>query len=233
MEVKKIHSTSKDAFGKEKLNWRDNKLDYRSIVKQYEEVNRTVVTQCEEIKRNNKELTRKLTTIIEILQRLEKKQEERNSRKDAYVNKRYIPESQPMTLMIYNQLIDNRRTTTFCKYKDIRLRVIFCILFLTGIKLSQLLTLKVYQLQTLVENHCISINSLKPDSNNSKAFLTEEGKKVIQAREKDFEIIVSGKTPDSYVFTSEFRPDKMLRRETISRDNCTIKSKEKFSAFIL
>ena len=130
-----------------------------------------------------------------------------------------------MTRMIYNRLINDGQTTTFCKYKDIRLRVAFCVLFITGMKLSHLLTLKVYQLQTLVEKHWISIPSFKRDSNNSKAFLTEEGKKVIQARERDFDIIFSGKTPNSYIFTSEFRPNVMLRRETISRDiNQAIKS---------
>ena len=50
-------------------------------------------------------------------------------------------------------------------------------------------------------------------------------KKVIQARQQDFKIILSSKTPNSYVFTSEFRPNRMLRRETMSRDiNKRIKS---------
>ena len=50
------------------------------------------------------------------------------------------------------------------------------------------------QKQMLVENHWISIDSFKRDSNNFKAFLTKERKKIIQARKKDFEIILHNKT---------------------------------------
>jgi len=211
---KKIYMTSKDAFEKERLNWRSNKLPYRSLIKQYNEV-----------KNANRKLDKKLTLIVARLERIEKEQEKNNSRKDAYINKRYVLESQPMTRIIYNQLINDKQTTTVCQYKNIRLRVALCILFLTGISLSQLVTLQVYQLQTLVKNHWISIHHFKRDSNNSKAFLTEEGKKILQAREKDFEIIFHNKIQNSYIFTSEFRPDRMLRRETMSRDiNQRIKS---------
>ena len=77
----------------------------------------------------------------------------------------------------------------------------------------------------MIEHHWISINNFEQDNSNSKASLSEEGKKVIQARQQDFKIILSGKTPNSYVFTSEFRPNRMLRRETMSRDiNKRIKS---------
>ena len=40
----------------------------------------------------------------------------------------------------------------------------------------------------------------------------------MQARKQDFEVIFHSKTPNSYVFTSEFRSDRMLQRETITRD---------------
>lgn len=217
--AKKIYKTSKDTFGKEKLNGCDNKLGLPSLSDH----------ENEELIKENKELKKELNTVKEKYKKLtatlERQQKEKTSRDDVYGNQKCGPKYQPMTLMIYNRLISDRRTTEFYRYNHIRLRVAFCILFITGINLSHLLTLKVYQLQTLLENHWISINNFEQDNSNSKASLSEEGKKVIQARQQDFKIILSGKTPNSYVFTSEFRPNRMLRRETMSRDiNKRIKS---------
>jgi hypothetical protein len=44
---------------------------------------------------------------------------------------------------------------------------------------------------------------LKRGPSNHKAFLTKEGKKIIQDRQKDFQLIFLMKEPNSYVFTSE------------------------------
>ena len=56
------------------------------------------------------------------------------------------------------------------------------------------------------------------DRTNHKAFLTKEGKKIIQDRKKDFEFIFLIKEPSACVFTSEVNPYKKLRREAITKD---------------
>ena len=100
-----------------------------------------------------------------------------------------------------------------------------CVLFVTAIRIKDLLFLKVYQLQPLITEYSILIEDFKQNTNSYKAVLTEKSKKIIQIRKKNFIALFYKKTPNSYVFTSEFRPDKMLRRETISRDiNHRIKS---------
>lgn len=48
---------------------------------------------------------------------------------------------------------------------------------MTGIRIGELLSLKVGQLETLVEEGWISIDRLKRGPANHKAFLTSEGKK--------------------------------------------------------
>lgn len=153
--------------------------------------------------------------------KIDRRQQNRNdNREQDHINKEWRPKYQPMTLKIYNRLINDTLLTpgSISKYKDIRLRIAFCTLFLTGITINELLALKVYQLQTLVENHWILINGSERGSANDKACLTEEGKKVINERKKDFELLFYRRIPDSYVFTSEFCTDKMLQRETITRD---------------
>lgn len=45
-----------------------------------------------------------------------------------------------------------------------------------------------------------------------------EGKKLVKARKKDFELLFLMKDQGSYVFTSEQKPNQILRRETLTLD---------------
>ena len=93
-----------------------------------------------------------------------------------------------------------------------------CILAVTGIRINELLPLKVSQLETLFKENWISIDRSKRGPSNHKAFLTKEGKKIIQDRKKDFELIFLMKNPDSYVFTAEVNYFKQLDSVAITRD---------------
>ena len=57
------------------------------------------------------------------------------------------------------------------------------------IRISELLSLKVFQLKTLLEEGWISIDRLKRGPANHKAFLTSEGKKIVKARNRDIEFV--------------------------------------------
>lgn len=70
----------------------------------------------------------------------------------------------------------------------------------TGIRINEFLPLKVGQLQTLLESHWIGIDHSKRGPANHKAFLTREGRKLVDEREKDFEFLFLMKNPDSYIF---------------------------------
>ena len=78
--------------------------------------------------------------------------------------------------------------------------------------------IKVTQLKTLTQESWIAIDRSKRGPSNHKAFLTKEGKKIIQDRQKDFELIFLIKNPDSYVFTAEANHSKPLDRVVITRD---------------
>ena len=89
---------------------------------------------------------------------------------------------------------------------------------MTGIRIGELLSLKVGQLETLLEEGWISIDRLKRGPANHKAFLTSKGKKIVKARKRDFEFLFLMKDKDSYVFSSDRKPTQMLRRQTITMD---------------
>ena len=79
-----------------------------------------------------------------------------------------------MTLEIYNLLLE---ASMGPNYKSIRLRIAFYLLFVTEVRINELLTLKVSQLQTLLKYHWITIDRSKRGPSSHKAFLTQEGKK--------------------------------------------------------
>jgi integrase len=88
----------------------------------------------------------------------------------------------------------------------------------TGIRINELLNIKVSDLITLIQEDWIAIDRSKRGPSNHKAFFTKEGKKIIQDRKKDFELIFLMKELNAYLFTSESDHFKKLRREAITQD---------------
>jgi len=162
----------------------------------------------------NTELTQQLGTIIAELNQIKQEHQEKEIRKQARVNRKRLPKREPMTAEIYKKLV---QAAVGPAYIDVQLRIAICLLTITGIRINKLLPLKVYQLQTLVEEGWIAIDRSKRGPANHKAFLTKEGKKLVKDRQKDFQFIFLMKEPDSYVFTNESNHSKILTRETITK----------------
>ena len=120
-----------------------------------------------------------------------------------------------MTREIYKELIKAAEGAT---YINLRTRMALCILAVTGIRINELLTVKVSQLEKLFKENWIAIDRSKREPSSHKAFLTAEGKKIIHDQQKDFKLISLIKEPDAYVFTSEANHYKSLDRVVITRD---------------
>ncbi len=116
--------------------------------------------------------------------------------------------------VILNLLIKEAEGPT---YLHVRLRLTLCLLAVTGVRINELLNIKVSQLKTLTQESWIAIDRSKRGPSNHKVFLTKEGKKIIQDRKKDFQFILLIKEPDAYVFTSEAKHYQKLRREAITK----------------
>ena len=134
----------------------------------------------------NTELTQQLGTIIAELNQIKQEHQEKEIRKQARVNRKRLPKREPMTAEIYKKLV---QAAVGPAYIDVQLRIAICLLTITGIRINKLLPLKVYQLQTLVEEGWIAIDRSKRGPANHKAFLTKEGKKLVKDPQKDFKFI--------------------------------------------
>jgi len=168
----------------------------------------------EELLKSNEQLKQQLDGVLKELNLIKQEREEKATRKEARANRKRLPKRDPMTAEIYKELIKEAEGPT---YIHVRTRIALCILAVTGIRINELLPLKVNQLKTLVEENWIAIDRSKRGPSNHKAFLTKEGKKIIQDRTKDFQFILLIKEPDAYVFTSEAKHYQKLRREAITK----------------
>lgn len=169
----------------------------------------------DELLKSNDQLKQQLADVLQELNAIKKEREEKAARREKWANRKRLPKRDPINSEIYNLLIKESEGPT---YIATRTRIAICLLTVTGIRIGELLSLKVGQLETLVEEGWISIDRLKRGPANHKAFLTSQGKKIIKDRQKDFQLIFLMKDKDSYVFTSDRKPNQMLRRETITMD---------------
>jgi integrase len=163
----------------------------------------------------NKELNQQLEIVMSELNVIKKEREEKAARRDRWSNRKRLSKRDPINSEIYNLLMKESEGPS---YIATRTRIAICLLTVTGIRIGELLPLKVGQLETLLKEGWISIDRLKKGPANHKAFLTSEGKKIVKARKRDFEFLFVMKDKDSYVFTSDRKPYQMLRRETVTMD---------------
>lgn len=174
-----------------------------------------LATQNHKLLKLNENLSHQLERVEKELNMLKKDREEKVSRKEARANRKRLPKRDPVTRKIYDLLIQASGSPA---YTSVRLRIAFCLLTVTGIRIDELLPLKVGQLQTLLEEHWIGIRHSKPGPANHKTFLIRKGKKVMEERRKDFKFLFLMKTMDSYIFTSGLNFTKILSYQTIARD---------------
>lgn len=150
------------------------------------------------------------------LDQILKKQALADERKLKRRNRKRLPERQALTEDMYQFLIDRAHTKHRETYIGARLRLSLAILAVTGVRISELLPLKVHQLQTLFSNSWIAIDRIKRGPANHKAFLTRKGNRIIKERARDFEIITFLKSKDSYVFTAQ-NANKPLSRSAFNK----------------
>lgn len=171
--------------------------------------------QNSELLKFNKELNQQLEEIKSELNAVKQEQDSKAARRKARLNRKRLPKRSPITSDIYSLLIKESIDPT---YKATRTRIAICLMAVTGVRICELLSLKVIQLETLIKEGWIGVDRVKKGPANHKAFLTKEGKKLVKEREKDFNFLFLMKNPNSYIFTSEKNPDMPIRRETLTMD---------------
>ena len=112
----------------------------------------------EELLKSNDQLKQQLDEVLKELNTIKQEREEKAARKEARANRKRLPKRDPMTAEIYKELIQAAEGPT---YIQLRTRIALCILAVTGIRINELLPLKVSQLETLFKENWIAIDRSK------------------------------------------------------------------------
>lgn len=176
--------------------------------------------QNQELVKLNKQLTQQLETVVEELNQIKQERQEKAARKEVWANRKRLPKRDPLTPEIYQALIDATEAdiTRYTGYTAARLRIALCLLTITGIRVNELLPLKVHQLKTLLTEGWIAIDRSKRGPASHKAYLSKQGKQILKSRKKDFDLLYLLKEDKSYIFTSQLDHNKHIRREQITKD---------------
>lgn len=102
----------------------------------------------EELLQSNDQLKEQLDDVLKELNAVKKKREEKAARREKWSKRKRLPKRDPINSEIYNLLIKESEGPT---YIATRTRIAICLLTVTGIRIGELLSLKVGQLKTLVE----------------------------------------------------------------------------------
>nr|YP_010448085.1 hypothetical protein NRL27_pgp114 [Nitzschia dubiiformis]UTQ75566.1 hypothetical protein [Nitzschia dubiiformis] len=121
----------------------------------------------EELLKSNEQLKQQLAEVLNELNAVKKKREEKTVRREKWAKRKRLPKRDSINSEIYNLLIKESEGPT---YIATRTRIAICILTVTGIRIGEPLSLKVGQLETLLEEGWISIDRLKRGPANHKAF---------------------------------------------------------------
>jgi len=193
----------------QKMNQKDLRLGFIGLA-----------TQNSELLESNKKLNDQLETVLKELYELKKEREEKVSQKEAGTNHKRFPKRDPVTPEIYQALISatGAAIIRYNGYTASRLRVALCLLTITGIRVNELLPLKVHQLKTLLAEGWIKIDRSKGGPASHKAYLSKQGKQILNYRQKDFDLLYLFKEDKSYIFTSQLNHNKHIRREQITKD---------------
>ena len=179
--------------------------------------NNHLFEQNKKLKEEIKLLNQQFDIVANKLQ--EKLDQERviNEQRVQRKNRKRLPKRDPITKDYYDFLISETYQLNYSKsFRGARLRLALMLLLVTGVRIGELLPLKIYQIKTLFLKDWIAINRAKRGPSSHKAFLTKEGKIIVQKRLSDLEIILLSKDDDSYIFTPEYS-DKPLDREAFNR----------------
>jgi len=180
------------------------------------ELNAELKEQNRVLKDQLNQLQDQLEIVREELQ--ERKERERliEEKKEKRKNRRRLPKREAITVEIYDWLIQSSQKFKYSNlYQSARLRLALALLLVTGIRISELLPLKMNQVESLFTKHWISIDRAKRGPANHKAFLTKEGGRIMEERRSDFELMQLFKDGDSYIFTAE-NSKKPLSREAFT-----------------
>jgi len=179
--------------------------------------NQKLFEQNQELENQLESFQSQLASTSQLLHEKLKQERQLEERKERQRNRKRLSKRKPITKEIYEFFISEANTLSYRQgFRGARLRLALALLLVTGVRIGQLLPLKIHQVKTLFEKSWIAIDRKKRGPANHKAFLTKEGSLIMRERQKDFEFLSHFKEDGSYIFTAE-NSEEPLKLEAFNR----------------
>lgn len=147
--------------------------------------------QNSSLEEKNEQSLKLINELVKYKNQIQEKEQLKQFKKDKFLSRKRKPLTEPIELHHYQHLIlsitEDSELTEFSKK---RLRVAFCCLFLTGLRIGELRQITISQIMSLLNRNYIKIDRQKRGRSNQKAFLTTAGSTIIKKRREDiFDIL--------------------------------------------
>lgn len=164
-------------------------LTYKDQIKQskvIQDLNQDLKNKLESLQLKQSESNQIIHELNEYRKRIETDQQVKLLAKQKRLNRKQREKTQPLTLNDFETIItainNNKHFTTNTR---IRFHVTTLIFMLTGVRISELLNIKVSQILSLIFKGHIAIDRAKKGPSNHKAFLTKTAKTILAKYKTD------------------------------------------------
>lgn len=143
LTYKKIESQLDLVLKGQQVNQHELRVGFQQLAYQ----NRFLSLQNEQLLDLTQELKQQLATVNQELNQIKQEREKKAARREKRSNRKRLPKRDLINSEVYNLLIKESEGPS---YIPTRTRIAICLLTVTGIRISELLPLKVGQLETLL-----------------------------------------------------------------------------------
>ena len=186
------------------------------IFKQNEEL----LEKTSTIESQNKALQEQVESLSNELKIQRQKAEEKERRKQKVANRK---RRNPVTVInqeMFEKMIDKIKNSN--SFKDTRLKLSLMVLYVTGLRISELRFLTLKDIKSLwVRDGYLSVERLKRKGKKKKvkAFLTQEGNRIVKTFRKDFkQLTFYLNSENSFVVCSQTKQTEPLERAYFTKE---------------
>lgn len=171
----------------------------------------------------NQKLQKRLDYLMEQAKIAEDEKEAARSRKEKRAKARRDRKRDAIKEIHFDAALEISKYQRQNRYIQARNRCALTLLFITGLRSSELRFITVGLVKELFQNGTMGVDRSKRGMKNKPATLTVSGRKTLSKNREDFQFIFTHKEDDSSYFFSPINRDYApLTRETIQRDLNTI-----------
>lgn len=175
-----------------------------------------------------------MTSLGSVKQEIDFMREERERKqllKDKRVNAQKLQKRDSITEDEFFHILDSVKNDHFVPSRK---KAALILLYVTGLRISNLLLLKIHHINDLFDKGSTTIPLIKRGSNKHLLSLSQKGKQIIEKYHSSFLCLMADKNRDGFLFTLKVNLEKAIDRTSFDHEinNILIKASQVFHKHI-